>query len=84
MLNFLLANNADLHITVPGLIWAKGHDWESLIPAVNPISYAMMGLLPQMHRSENTISKVVSTLLKHAYNIDYTASNIPNKYLRGS
>ena len=66
-----------------GLIWGKGCDWETLIPSVNPISYAMMGLLPQMHRDEVTISKIVSTLLKHAYGIDYIPKNIPCKYLHG-
>jgi hypothetical protein len=54
---------------------------ETLIPAVNPISYAMMGLLPQMHRDEVTISKIVSILLKPGYGIDYIPKNIPCKYL---
>ncbi|MBL7745206.1 MAG: hypothetical protein JNN00_17150 [Chitinophagaceae bacterium] len=81
MMSFLLLHKADLTVTVPGLIWGKGYEWETLIPSVNPISYAMMGLLPQMHRNEVTISKVVTTLLKHAYGIEYTARNIPNAYL---
>ncbi len=82
MMNFLLSHGADLTITIPGLIWGKGYEWETLIPSVNPVSYAMMGLLPQMHRNEMTISKVVTTLLKHAYAIDYTAKNVPNAYLK--
>jgi hypothetical protein len=82
MLNFLLARSANLEITVQGLNWGKGYEWETLIPAVNPISYAMMGLLPQMHRNERTISKTVSLLLKAAYGIDYAEKNIPNAYLR--
>lgn len=81
MLNYLLSRSADLKITVPGITWGKGYEWETLIPSVNPISYAMMGLLPQMHRDEITISKVVSALLKQAYGIDYTAENVPCKYL---
>ena len=81
MLNFLLSNSADLKNTVRGFVWGKGYDWETLIPAVNPISYAVMGLLPQMHRNETDISKIVSLLLKSAYGINYTASNVPNKYL---
>jgi hypothetical protein len=81
MLNYLLSRSADLRITIPGLIWGKGYEWETLIPAINPISYAMMGLLPQMHRKEITISKIVSTLLKAAYNIDYTSQNVPCAYL---
>jgi len=82
MMNFLLSNSADLKITVEGLIWGKGYEWETLIPAVNPVSYAMMGLLPQMHRNEITISKVVTTLLKHAYGIDYIPGNVPCVYLK--
>ncbi len=82
MLDYLLAKSADLQITVKGLIWGKGYEWETLIPSVNPISYAMMGLLPQMHRNEITISKVVIQLLKVAYKIDYTPQNIPCAYLK--
>jgi len=81
MLNFLLGHSADLTITVKGLIWGKGYEWETFIPAVNPISYAMMGLLPQMHRKPEIVAGVVSLLIKHAYGIDYTLLNIPNAYL---
>lgn len=82
MLRFLLENSADLGITVKGLIWGRGYEWETFIPAVNPVSYAMMGLLPQMHRKEKTVAEVVSLLLKHAYGIDYTPANVPNAYLK--
>lgn len=81
MMTYLLSLSADLKITVPGLIWGKGYQWETLCPAVNPISYAMMGLLPQMHRNEQRISGIVSQLLQHAYGIDYLSANIPNAYL---
>jgi hypothetical protein len=81
MLNFLLANDANLHLAIRGLVWGKGYEWETFIPAVNPISYTMMGLLPQMHRSEKTIMETITVLLKHAYGIEYTPENIPNKYL---
>jgi len=50
--------------------------------SLNPISYAMMGLLPQMPRSERTIANVVSILMKKAYGTDYQPKNIPCKYLR--
>jgi hypothetical protein len=82
MLEFLLDHHADLTTTVKGLIWGKGYSWETFIPAVNPISYAMVGLLPQMHRRETTISEVVSRLIKEAYGIDYEPPNVPCKYLR--
>jgi hypothetical protein len=82
MLNFLLEKSADLQCTVSGLIWGKSYEWETLIPSVNPISYAMMGLLPQMHRKQREISEIVSMLLKKAYGIEYKPSNVPNKYLQ--
>jgi ankyrin repeat protein len=83
MLDYLLQLQADLTITVKGLFWGKGYEWETFIPAVNPLSYAMMGLLPQMHREEKTIAKVVSQLVQQAYSIDLTLPNIPNRYLAG-
>jgi Ankyrin repeat len=83
MLQFLLAKQADLSLTVKGLIWGRGYEWETFIPAVNPISYAMMGLLRQFQRTEEQIYEVVALLLKAAYGIDYHPANIPNKYLAG-
>lgn len=83
MLNYLLSEKADLHLTVPGLIWGKGYDWETLIPAVNPVSYAMMGLLPQMHREETVIADIISLLMRQGYGIDYVSENIPCKYIKG-
>lgn len=82
MLYFLLSHSADLTITVRGLIWGKSYPWETFIPAVNPISYAMMGLLPQMHRSGTTIAETVSLLLEFGYGVDYKLPNIPNHYLK--
>lgn len=82
MMHVLLDHGARLDITVKGLVWGKGYEWETLIPAVNPISYAMMGLLPQMHRDERTITETVNLLLRHAFGIEYTSGNIPNAYLK--
>lgn len=83
MLKYLLSLKADLHITIKGLIWGKGYDWETFIPSVNPVSYAMMGLLPQMHRNEKITAQTVSLLMKEAYGINYVPANVPNKYLHG-
>lgn len=82
MLNYLLKQSADLKTTVTGFVWGKSYPWETLIPAVNPISYAMMGLLPQMHRNEIIISNTISILLKYSYGIDYSFPNVPNAYLK--
>ncbi len=83
VLNFLIAQQADLTLTVQGLIWGKGYEWETFIPAVNPISYSMMGLLRQFQRTEKDIYEVVSLLMKEKFGIDYLPPNIPNKYLSG-
>ena len=82
MMHWLLNNGTDLSITVKGLIWGKGYEWETFIPSVNPISYAIIGLLPQMHRKDTVVAETVSLLIKCAYGIDYTLSNIPNAYLK--
>ncbi|WP_421939047.1 ankyrin repeat domain-containing protein [Pedobacter sp.] len=82
MFHYLLSQSANLQITIPGIIWGKGYPWETLIPAVNPISYAMMGLLPQMHRDEKTIMDIVCKMLHSAYAISYSLNNVPNAYLR--
>ena len=81
VLKYLLAQHADLEITVKGLIWGKGYEWETFVPSVNPLSYAMMGLLRQFQRTEQHIYEVVTLLLKHKYGIDYHPANVPNKYL---
>jgi Ankyrin repeats (many copies) len=84
VLKFLIANNASLTTNVKGLIWGKGYEWETFIPDVNPISYAMMGLLRQFQRTEKDIYEVVSLLMEAKYDIQYLSHNIPNKYLNNS
>lgn len=81
VLKFFVSQKADLILTIKGIIWGKGYPWETFIPSVNPMSYAMMGLLRQFQRTEQQIYEVVSLLLKASYGIEYHPSNIPNKYL---
>ncbi len=81
MLNYLVSLKVDLTITVAGLVWGKGYDWETYIPSVNPISYAMMGLLRQFQRTEVQIYEVINVLMQARYHIGYTPKNIPNRYL---
>jgi hypothetical protein len=82
VLKYLLSQGADLGITVKGLIWGKGYEWETFIPGVNPISYAMMGLLRQFQRTEEHVYEIVSLLLMAHYGKGYYPANIPNKYLQ--
>jgi hypothetical protein len=81
VMKFLVSQKADLSLTVRGVIWGKGYEWETFVPSVNPISYAMMGLLRQFQRTEQQIYEVVSILLKANHGIDYSPTNVPNKYL---
>jgi hypothetical protein len=80
-MKFLIAQGADLNFTVKGLVWGRGYEWETFIPAVNPISYAMMGFLRQFQRTEKDTYEVVQLLLTARYGIDYQPLNIPNQYL---
>jgi hypothetical protein len=80
-LRLLILHGSDLDLTVRGLIWGEGYAWETFVPSVNVISYAMMGLLRQFQRTEPQIYEVVAILLKAKYGIDYFPKNIPNKYL---
>ncbi|MDB5279227.1 MAG: ankyrin repeat protein [Ferruginibacter sp.] len=81
VLQYLISQKADLLRTVKGLVWGKGYEWETFIPSVNPIGYAMMGLLRQFQRTEAHIYTVVSLLMKAAYGTEYYPANVPNKYL---
>ncbi len=71
VMKFLIKQHADVSLTISGLIWGKGYKWETFIPSVNPVSYAMMGLLRQFQRTEQDIYKVVAVLLKAQSGIDY-------------
>ncbi len=82
VMKFLISQSADLTLTVKGLVWGKGYQWETFIPAVNPISYAMMGLLPQFQRAEHQIYEIVSILMKASYGVDFFPENVPNRYLK--
>ena len=81
VMKYLIDESVDLTLTVKGIVWGRNYEWETFIPAVNPISYAMMGLLRQFQRTEKQVYEVVSLLLKANYGIEYYPSNIPNKYL---
>jgi len=81
MLKLLLANGADPAFPVKGLIWGKGYPWETYIPSVDPVSYAMMGLLRQFQRTEKDIYEVVDLLMKARHGITYQPVNVPNAYL---
>lgn len=81
-MQLLISKGADLSVTVKGLIWGKGYKWETFIPSVNPVSYAMMGLLRQFQRTEVGIYETIALLLQARYGISYFPANVPNEYLK--
>jgi ankyrin repeat protein len=81
MLHLLLSYKPNLDLTVQGLIWGKGYEWETYIPSVNPISYAIMGLLRQFQRTEADIYHIVSLLTEAKTGQYYMPKNVPNRYL---
>jgi len=81
MMQWLLQKGSDPMHFIKGVYWGKNMPWETLVPGVNAISYAMMGRLPQFHRDEKTTAAIVQNLMKYAYNQSIELPNIPNKYL---
>lgn len=82
MMHWLLQKGANPLHFVKGIIWGQGFPWETLIPSVDAISYALMGRLPQMHRDENQTAENLSILMTHAYGKKISIPNIPNQYLQ--
>jgi ankyrin repeat protein len=82
IMRLLLAAGARTDIRLAGIHWGKGYEWETTFFDVTPISYAQMGLLPQVHRRENEIYSNVKCLLEAAGRNVPPLPNVPNRYLR--
>ena len=81
VMKLLLEAGARSDIQLQGITWGKGFDWETTCFDVTPISYAQLGLLPQMHRAEKDCYENVRLLLKAAGRRVPPLENIPNRYL---
>jgi len=81
ILQMLLDAGARSDITVPGISWGKGFEWETTFFDVTPVSYAQCGLYPQMHRAEADIYDNVRKLLAAAGRPVPPLGNVPNRYL---
>ena len=82
IMRLLLAAGAKPDIRLAGITWGKGYQWETTFFDVTPISYAQMGLLPQVHRSERDIYTNIRLLLGAAGRNVPHLDNVPNRYLR--
>ena len=82
VMRLLLAAGARTDVRLAGLIWGKGYEWETTFFDVTPISYAQMGLLPQVHRRESDIYANIRSLLESSGRRVPSLRNVPNRYLR--
>ena len=81
VLRLLLEAGARPDVLLRGLTWGRGFEWETTVFDVTPLSYAQMGLLPQMHRREQDVYAVVRLLLEAAGREVPALGNVPNRYL---
>lgn len=79
----LLTAGARSDIHVAGIEWGRGYPWQTTFFDVTPVSYAQMGLLPQVHRREVDIYDNIRALLAAAGRTVPPLPNVPNRYVRG-
>ena len=84
VMKLLLDAGARTDVQLAGITWGRGFAWQTTCFDVTPISYAQLGLLPQMHRAEHDIAANVTTLLRAAGRPVPPLQNVPNRYLAGS
>lgn len=77
----LLEAGADPQFRSAGITWGKGFEWETTFFDVTPISYAQIGLMPQVHRNEKDTYANIKVLLKAAGRRVPPLPNVPNRYL---
>jgi hypothetical protein len=82
IMRLLLAAGARTDIHLAGIVWGKGYEWETTFFDVTPISYAQIGLLPQVHRKEGEIYRNIKCLLEASGRKVPPLGNVPNRYLR--
>ena len=65
-----------------GITWGTGFEWETTFFDVTPVSYAQLGLMPQVHRRERDIYANIRLLLEAAGRPAPLLANVPNRYLQ--
>jgi len=81
IMRLLVQSGADCQRMVTGVHWGQGYSWETTFFDVTPISYAQLGLLPQVHRREQDVYDNIRFLLSAAGRPVPPLANIPNRYL---
>lgn len=77
----LLQAGARADVWLDGLVWGQGFDWETVCLDLTPITYAQLGLLPQMHRREAEVYANLRTLLAACGRPVPPLNNVPNRYV---
>jgi len=81
IMKLLLARGTRTDVLLAGLVWGHGYPWETTFFDVTPLSFAQMGLLPQVHRKEQDIHSNILHLLRAAGRPIPPMDNVPNRYL---
>lgn len=82
IMRMLVDAGADCEILLKGLDWGKSYPWETIFFDVTPISFAQLGLMPQVHRRETDIYANICSMLEAAGRPVPPLENMPNEYLR--
>lgn len=82
IMQMLLKAGATCDVRLDGIDWGKGYPWETTFFDVTPISYAQIGLLPQVHRHERDIYDNIQAMLEASGRRIPPLKNVPNRYLQ--
>jgi hypothetical protein len=82
VLRLLLEAGARTDLCLAGITWGRGFEWETTCLDVTPVSYAQLGLLPQMHRREQDIYENIRLMLAGSGRAVPALANVPNRYLQ--
>ena len=81
IMELLLDSGARCDIKLEGIEWGKGYEWETVFFDVTPVSYAQMGLMPQVHRNEFDIYSNIERLTNASGRKMPGLRNVPNRYV---
>jgi hypothetical protein len=82
VMRLLLGAGANPGVRLAGISWGKGFEWETTFFDVTPVSYAQVGLMPQVHRRERDIYANIRLLLEASGRRAPPLANVPNRYLQ--
>jgi hypothetical protein len=82
IMRMLVDAGGSCDVRVDAVYWGKSYPWETIFFDVTPISYAQLGLMPQVHRTESEIYDNIEFLLRSSGRRVPSLDNVPNRYLQ--